>query len=832
MSAEQEAWPPDDSGSGGDADDAAAGDSRPGAPEPGSEAEGEALRSMSIELLEFPRVREMLAGQARFFLSRSRALDVMPSADPAVVAELQEETAEAALMLDIAGDLGLAGMDDPRPLVRRAALDGTLKGVELLKLGYLFEAVWSARRVVESTRGRTPRLQAIATGIADLRDLKARISEALDDQGQVVDSATPRLGPLRAEAATAYNRLVRLLERTAASSEVRGALQSHAIATRGDRLVLEVKSEHRRSLPGIVHDVSHTGMTLFVEPFQAVERCNEWRELAAEAIREEERVLRKLSRMVGDRERDAMESMEAAAGLDLITARARLARAMQAHRPETLPPGSAMAVRLAAARHPLLGEGAVPVSLHIGPDFRQLVITGPNTGGKTVALKTAGLVALMHQAGMQAPAEDGSALAVFDGVYADIGDAQSIERSVSTFSSHMGNVVRVLRHATARSLVLLDELGTGTDPEEGSALARAVLGHLVARSVPGAITTHHRQVAEYAGATAGMKNASVELDPETMSPTYHVVMGVPGRSYAMHVASRLGLPEEVLARAREFIDPQHRQAESLLNQLQRERDELRRAGVAAQEELTKAETMRRELQARLSQISRQQEDLVERTRMELRREADEVRHELRRVVEEAKQSANVAVARAAVNRMRQTLAEPSWFPIAAQEPPPGTPTEAPQEPDRPVQAGDTVEIKGLGVRAEVLAVGTDGMADLQMGGVKVQLKTGQLRRVAAGPPPAPDAPRISLKPAGPPEPLEHELDMRGARAIEAHDVVTAYLDRCAVSGLSVCRIIHGTGTGALREAVRETLAASSHVKSFRTAAQNEGGNGATVVELA
>jgi len=757
-----------------------------------------------------------------------------PSPEPEEVARLQEETAEGALLLSVAGDIGLAGTSDPRPLIKRAALDGVLTGQELLRIAYLMESIWLARRTVESMGGRTPMLGAIAARIPDMRDLKTRMLEALDEQGSVLDTATPRLGPLREQAATSYQRLMRFMERLTIQPDVRAALQSPAIATRGDRLVLEVKSDHRKAVPGIVHDVSGTGLTLFIEPMQAVERCNDWRESAAEARREEERVLRKLSRITGDREPQALAALESAAELDFISARARLARSMDAHRPETLPPGSGAALRLSAARHPLLGPGAVPVSVHIGPGFRSLVVTGPNTGGKTVALKTVGLFALMHQAGLQIPAEDGSALTVFDGVYADIGDAQSIERSVSTFSSHMGNVVRILRHVTPSSLVLLDELGTGTDPEEGSALARAVLSHLTEKGVTTAITTHHRAVAEFAGAAKDMRNASVELDPETMEPTYHLIMGVPGRSYALHVAGRLGLAQEILDHARTFVDPQHRQAESLLNELQKERDGLRRANVTVQEEMTKAEALRRELQTRLSQITRQQEDAVERTRMELRREADAVRHQLRRIVEEAKESANMAAAREAANRVRQTLSEPTWFPVAPPEPPPPGPGEAPAEPERPVQAGDTVEIKGLGVRAEVVGLTQDGMADLQMGGVRIQLNSNQLRLVKGDETSEAQRPRpaVSIRAAVPAEAVSDELDMRGARAAEARDIVTAFLDRCAFAGLHRCRVLHGTGTGALREAVREALAGSEQVAGFGAAEQSEGGNGVTVVDLA
>jgi DNA mismatch repair protein MutS2 len=657
----------------------------------------------------------------------------------------------------------------------------------------------------------------------------------------VKDSATPRLGRLRTDAAQAYQRVVRIIERLIASPEVRLAVQSASIATRGERLVIEVRSDRRDAVPGIVHDVSNTGATLFVEPFKAVEPCNTWRETAAEAQREEERVLRQLSKVVGEHEELAMIAIEAAADIDLITARARLARAMRANRPQTLPGGADPAIQLFSARHPLLGASAVPVSVSIGPGFRGLVITGPNTGGKTVSLKTMGLFALMHQCGMQIPAADGSKLAVFSGVFADIGDAQSIDRSVSTFSSHMGRVIRILEQAGPESLVLLDELGTGTDPEEGSALARAVLADLMERDVPVAVTTHHRAVAEFAGPHPKIENASVELDARTLQPSYRLIMGVPGRSYAIHVARNLGLPEKVLEEAEAMLDPRRAEAESLLNQIQREREAVSEAKQKAEQDALAAEAARKDLEARLRQVERQQEDLVQRTRMDLRREAEGVRRELKRIVAQAEADRELSVAQKAVNRLRSALTEPTWMPIAGPDETAagGTGGETAVPEERPLAAGDDVEIKGLNVRAKVVAVHPDGMTDLQMGNARVQLNARQLRRVeeAAGGAVAAAAqaerekPRVRVSRA-PAEPSAGELDVRGKRVAEMEELVSEFVDRCTADGMATCRIIHGTGTGALRQAVRDVLSHSPLVASFTPATREAGGNGVTVVEIA
>ena len=805
-------------------------DRRANPPDPATD-----LRALARELVEFPTIAEKLAGNTRFFLSRDLALAMVPQTRLDDVERLQSETAEARFMLDTVGDIGLGGIADPRPLLRRASLGGMLSGAELVQIVTIIDSIWLAKSVVNSMKGRAPLLEHLAGEIPDLRPIAERIRESLSDTGDVADDATPRLGPLRKRAARAYQRLLGLLERMTARPAIRAALQSSAIATRGDRLVLEVRAGLRNNVPGIVHDVSNTGATIFVEPFQAVEPCNNWRELAAEAQREEERVLIRLSKIVGGREQEATYALEAAADLDLIVARARLASSMNCVRAASLPDGDETSIRLFGARHPLLGKDAVPVNVSIGPGYRGLVITGPNTGGKTVALKTIGLFALMHQCGMQLPAFTGTALAIFDGVYADIGDAQSIERSVSTFSSHMGNVVRIVREAGPRSLVLLDELGTGTDPDEGSALARSILSYLLRRGIPTALTTHHRAVAEFATSLDGAVNASVELDSESMLPTYQLVTGIPGRSYALTVASLLGLPQDILTEARLMLDDKHVEAERLLDQLQTERNQLRDAAVKAQEELAGAAGVRVDLQRRLNTVVRQQEDLVERTRSELRRDADAVRKELRRVVSDAKRGAPPAEAQRAVSRIRNTVSDPTWFPIVgvdeAKEMAGGKSQGSAESAARGVQRGDLVEIKGLNIKADILAVHNDGTADLRMGNARIQLSANQLRVVEEAEERA-DEPRSDVTvDAGVEAGETSRLDVRGYRVEAAELEVDRYVDRCALSGMETCEILHGAGTGALRQAVRELLASSSHVVGFGPAPARRGGNGVTIVEL-
>jgi DNA mismatch repair protein MutS2 len=792
------------------------------------------LQHQAWELLEFNKVRELLANRTRFFMSREMALSARPLVDSEDIERLQDETAQAALMLGTVGDIGLIGARDPRDLLRRAAIDGMLTGTEIVSVLHLLDSIWTARNTVTAMKGRAPLLEQIASEIPDMRDLGKEIFKSISEQGEVLSSATPKLARLRANVSKTFQRVMRAMERIANSNAVKHSLQSGAIATRGERLVLEVKADARDSVPGIVHDVSGSGSTLFVEPFKAVDLCNDWRETAAEALREEERILRKVSRLIGDREEEAVIAVEAAAALDIIAARARLAGSMKARRIETMPAGSDNVTNLVGARHPLLGSDAVPITINIGPGFRGLVITGPNTGGKTVAIKTIGLFALMHQTGMQLPVADGE-MAIFDAVYADIGDSQSIEQSVSTFSSHMGRVIEILLEATPNSLILLDELGTGTDPEEGSALARAVLAHAAENDMPIAITSHYRAVAEYAAESEELANASVELNPDTMLPTYQILMGIPGRSYALHVARHLGMPSHVLDNAQSMMDPTRAEAETILQQLQRERAEASRIRAEAEQAKIEAEGALKDLQNKLSNVTRAQEDMVEKSRMDLRRETDEIRRSLRKIVTKAKNENDFDTAQRAIGRVRQQFTDPTWLPVA---PPPDAAKPDEAEEERPLQSGDQVEIKGLNVEAVIVEIGQNGTIGLMMGNSRIELNERQLRLIKAAEEKEPaaspnDIPNVTVSTitAGESANTTGELDVRGTRVHESDELVRQFIDDSSLQGLTKVRIIHGDGTGALREAIRMQLSKHPLVAAFSAAPRNRGGNGATLVDL-
>lgn len=789
------------------------------------------LQLQAWELLEFTNIRQLLANRTRFFMSRQMALDARPLVDIEDVERLQDETAQAALMLSTVGDIGLIGAQDPRDTLHRAAIDGMLTGEEIVFVLHLLDSIWIARNTVISMESRAPLLTGIADDIPDLRDLSDEIFKYLSERGEVLSSATPKLARLRANVSKTFQRVMRAMERIANSKTVRQSLQSGAIATRGERLVLEVRADARDSVPGIVHDVSGSGATLFVEPLKAINLCNDWRETSAEAKREEERILRKVSRLIGDHKEQALIAVEAAAELDYIVARARLGASMKSRRIETMPAGSDNVVNLVGARHPLLGSDAVPITINIGPGFRGLVITGPNTGGKTVAIKTIGLFALMHQSGLQAPVVDGQ-MAIFDAVYADIGDSQSIERSVSTFSSHMGRVIEILLEATSNSLILLDELGTGTDPEEGSALARAVLLHAAENDMPIAVTSHYRAVAEYAAESEDFANASVELDSETMLPTYQVLMGIPGRSYAIHVARHLGMPSQILDDAESMIDPSRAEAEMILQQLQRERAEAVHLREEFEQAKTDAESTRKDLQNKLSNATRLQEDMIEKSRMELRRETDEVQRSLRKIVSKARNDNDLETAKRAIGRVRNQFSDPTWLPVS---PPVETKNADEPEINRPLESGDQVEIKGLNVEALVTGVGPNGVIELKMGNARIELNERQLRLIKAAEHAKPDTlhPNVTVNTvtAGETANTSGELDVRGSRVHESDELVRQFVDDSSLQGLTSVRIIHGEGTGALREAIRVLLSKHPLVASFSAAPRDRGGNGATQIDL-
>ena len=790
------------------------------------------LREQAQETLEFHLIRERVADRALFFPARQLALSLAPSYDAREVAELQRETAEARAVMDEGGEVDTRSGADISDSVTRAALGGMLTGGDLLQVAAAIDVHRRAKSGILSVRQHAPLMADIAAGIPDLRELSRRIRARIGPRGEVLDDATRTLRALRSQIRRAYGRVTGALNDLMQSSQAETALQDKVISIRNDRLVVQVKAEMRSRIPGIVHDASNTGATLFVEPVATIEMGNEWRELALAEEREIRQVLRDLSDLVGEFAPDIRRANELTARLDFIMARARFSYSLRGIGAAAPPDGDDMAVRLINARHPLLGSSAVPVNVTIGPRWSVLVVTGPNTGGKTVAMKTVGLLALMHQSGLHIPADEGSALPVFDGVYADVGDQQSIEQSVSTFSSHIRNVIQILRAATPKSLALLDELGTSTDAEEGSALAKAILEHLADNRVSAIATTHHRSVAAFAETAPNMMNASVQLDPDSLQPTYRLTLGIPGRSYAMAIAASLGLPQSIMDSAQALMEPQYLRFEDWLSELQRERVQLQAAQRDAERSRADADALRARLGEQIDYLIARRQDILDAARRSALSQFDEAQRRLKRAEAALSWNAGAPAAspspttREDIARLRRELARQRAQTAAASAPAPA------QERRRTLAPGDAVFVRGLNLSGTLVSLPQDGGdAEVGIGNVRIQVQPSRLalaerpaERQTERPQPAVSIDIGPMLDTG-------ELDIRGMRADESLAQLERFLDKAARDGFRSVRIIHGRGKGILRNVVREHLTRHPLARSFEPEARERGGDGATLVQL-
>jgi DNA mismatch repair protein MutS2 len=790
----------------------------------------------ALGALEFPAIVERLAAATATSRGAELVRALAPSADLAEVARRQAITAEAVALLEISAEPPLDGIHDVRAAAALAARGGVLTPDVLGRIAATITGGLRTRAAVESEEGLAPRLCEIAAGVdRRLGPLAKEIGRVVEDDGsELRDNASPLLRRLRKELRLGKDRVFEELRRLARTPGVREHLQEDFVAERGGRPVLALKASARQSVRGIVHDASSSGQTLFVEPFEVVELTNRRSEAAAAERDEVERILRGLSAAVGAEAEALAALVEAAAVLDMAVACGTVSRRWRG-----TPVEISDHVRLIGARHPLLDPAtAVPIDLDLGT-LRALVISGPNTGGKTVALKTLGLAALLHQSGLRPPAET-AAMPVFDRLLAEIGDQQSIEMSLSTFSAHISNLVVILRTATDRTLVLVDELVTGTDPAEGAALAQAVLAALAARARLTVVTTHHAELKEWASATGGAANAATGLDPATHAPLYRISLGRPGTSHALQTAERLGLDESIVAAARSRVEPERLRIEELLAEAEaaersasearqaaeRERVEARRLGDRARERTqaleAQIETVRASAaSARELALAEAERDLAA-ARAELRALREEIRvarcreHELRRAAPaaaarvESDRDRHLAAASTRADRAERALrALESPLPLLA-----------------PLAVGDPVEAPAIGLHGTIAAIDGDAAEVIGATGQRVRIALARLR---------PDA-QVGGASAGPPavrvvasarSDVSDELDVRGRRAHEAREAVRSFLDDAALAGVLQVRVIHGRGTGALRTAVREELERHPLVER----SESESADGATVAHL-
>ena len=791
----------------------------------------------SAHVLELPKILERVAAYAAFSASAELARNLTPTPYLDEAMRRQQETAEALELIGQKPNFGMGGVRDVRADASRAARGVVLEPHTLLNVRATLQRGASISRTLAQLQGQFPILAETASFIEPCAEVVDAIGGVLNDRGEVLDSASPRLGSIRAEIRVAFDRLMNKLNAIVNNPDNARWLQEPIVTQRGGRYVVPIRAEFKGRIKGVVHDQSASGATLFIEPLTTVELNNTYRQLQLEEAEEVRRILAALSGLVGDYARAITRTVEALAAIDLALAKAKYAEDTDARRPalvggreaakgEADRPGSAL--RLVEARHPLLDpDVVVPIDVDFGDDARALVITGPNTGGKTVALKTVGLMALMAQCGLHLPCREAE-LAVFKGIYADIGDEQSIEQSLSTFSSHMTNIIDILAKADAQSLVLLDELGAGTDPAEGSALARSLLNTLLGIGATTMVTTHHPELKVFAQQTPGVRNASVEFDLETLAPTYRLIVGLPGRSNALAIAARLGLPGPIIEAARGLVAEGDLAVDDLLDEIRRSRDEARRALAQAEQVRAEAERARDALRARLDAIEDERRELLRKTRAKGQRELQRLRQKIRRLRQQMEAAALPLDALRQLDARAEALEDRLEAPV--------TPvTEAPDlflddDDAPPFRLGDVVWVRPLRAEGQITEL-TGGDAEVLVGRLRLRARLDDLERRSASERKAARAEKRHepLPPRGSSPGLE--LDIRGQQVDEALPRLEDYLDSAYMAGLPFVRIIHGKGTGALRRAVREALRDHPLVGSSSRGDDKEGGDGVTVVKI-
>ncbi|MDD5312734.1 MAG: endonuclease MutS2 [Dehalococcoidia bacterium] len=785
----------------------------------------------TLEMLEFPRVRERLAHYTSFSAGRELALALEPTSDIDLVILLLKQSAEARKLLSIKPDFHISEAYDVREDVMRAEKGVPLDPQTLLKVLKTMAAARLARSGLGRMTEELPALWAVVRDISVQSELEGEISRCISPAGEIMDSASPRLANLRWQLRESRRHLQERLAGIVKSKKGQTVLQEPLITERNGRYVLPVKAELKKELKGIVHDISNTGATVFIEPLETVEVGNELRQAEIEERQEIERILAALSASIGASGADILHNINILARLDLVLAKAFYAEKIKAIEPEISVPaeGARQSLILVNARHPLLRGEAVPLNVEIGHDFSILIISGPNAGGKTVALKTVGLLVSMAQSGLPIPCAEGTCMPVFDAVFADIGDEQSIEQTLSTFSAHINNISRIVKTTSPRSLVLLDELGISTDPEEGAALAQAVLLHFLGKGTMVVVTTHYSQLKAFAHLNPGLRNASLDFDPVTLMPTYKLRVGMPGGSNALNIATRFGLPQEIVTDARSIMSKGSQEVEAMLSDLTAEQKRLEDLHASLKVEETRARELTGKLEDEIARLKEKERDLLREIQDNLNKEIAGLYRAIREAEAELKKQRNrekIEQSKKALEKisseadkhnkeLAQKLADIKGSDEAAAE----------------IAAGDSVRIRDMDIIAEVISVHSDdGRLEVQTGDIRLTLNAGSVEKLESlGP--AADIEKPVIRPRTT-RPASPELDLRGKRAdlVGAH--LDTYLNDAFMSHLMEVRVIHGYGTGAVRNAVREFLQGHALVKSFRPGGQGEGGDGVTVVRLA
>lgn len=784
----------------------------------------------SLLTLELPVVLEMLSHEAVSEAAKAQTAELSPAYDPAEVRRRQEETSAAKAMMTVRQNPSFSGVKDVRPSLSRADLGGTLNTRELMDIARVLQCARLVRGyIADDSVGKTC-IDSLFYALRANKFLEEKINTSIVGEEEIADSASPELATLRRQMRAAAARARDALQKIISSPSYAKVLQEPIITMRSDRYVVPVKAECKGSVPGLVHDISASGMTVFVEPMAAVKANNELRELAAKEKLEIERILAELSADCAEHKDDIETDFTLLVRLDIIFAKAKLSYKLDCQQPGL---DDERGIVLRRARHPLLDPAkAVPISLELGSGFDTLVITGPNTGGKTVSLKTIGLLAAMTQCGLHIPAADGSNMPVFSHILADIGDEQSIEQSLSTFSAHMKNIVNILDECDDRSLLLFDELGAGTDPTEGAALAIAIIENARKKGAVIAATTHYAELKVYATNEPGVQNASCEFDVETLRPTYHLLVGIPGKSNAFAISKRLGLGEDVINDAKGRINTESAGFEATIEKLEqtrlsleKERDEVAVKLKAAEESAKKASFLKAELEVRLEKADQKSRREAERIINDARATAEAVFAELDEMKKHKNDDEDAQRVNEARSELRRRLNKhqdelrPQQLPTVQ------------EKSSREIRPGDTVKIKSMGMKAEVISVSPERVLTLRAGIMNVTAKEdevllleGESKKKAVS---VSSAAATSLRTAS----VASELDIRGMEAVEGVLAAERYIDSAVMGRLKTVTIIHGKGTGVLRAAVQQMLKKNKAVKSYRLGRYGEGEAGVTVVEL-
>ncbi len=822
------------------------------------------MDSKTLSVLEYPKVLERLAAHCDFSASKELARTLAPTTSHDLVLMWQQETTEARHLLSL-HDVGIGGAHDIRDKVELARRGGVLEPADLLDVKSTLiscrqlkktlekfgkgatEAVPEREKrqkpgkapVAESPAYQYPRLAELALALPTTLGLVDVISRTVSDRGEVLDSASPKLAAIRQELRMAHERLMSRLQKYITDSATVPMLQDTLITQREGRYVIPLRAEFKGQIKSIIHDQSASGATLFVEPLAVVELNNEYREQQIAERNEIIRILAEVSAQIGAAAHEILPGIDALAKIDLAFAKAKYADEINASEPILLKsektPARTSPIRLYLARHPLLDPNtAVSNDIDLAPGTRAVVITGPNTGGKTVSLKTVGLLVLMAQSGLHIPAQSGSELRMFQDVFADIGDEQSIEQSLSTFSGHITNIIRILKKLNAHSLVIFDELGAGTDPQEGAALARAILQSLLQSGCTTFIATHYPELKSFAHSAEGVVNASLEFDVATLRPTYRLTIGLPGRSNALAIASRLGLPETIVAAARNAINPDELRADKLLDDLRKERNRSSREREKAEKARQHTEQIQRELALRLEKIEDERREVIARAKAEAELEVEVLKRNLGRLKAEMKKLRQPVEALQKLEEKLEAVEKKVAAPVERQT------VRVETQPVGAFKLGEKVILRMLGSEG-VLTSLSESEAEVQVGSLRIRAKLGEIARKTEENTPETGR-QVGKKKARQPVSLPAtsvstpaspgmELDLRGQRAEEALILLENYLEKAYLVGMPFVRIIHGKGTGVLRQEVRAALKGHEYVASFEEGHPNEGGDGVTVAKI-